>query len=77
VTLDHFVMVRIHARQLIKIEALTIVLDDGSKGVLTYFAGISSLRSSSFAGFLPAIVCDFGSQGCRFEPCRVQIKFQS
>src|SRR5260370_42595286 len=22
-------------------------------------------------------VCDFGSQGCRFEPCRVQSAFQS
>jgi len=22
-------------------------------------------------------LCDFGSQGCRFEPCPVQIKYRS
>jgi hypothetical protein len=26
-------------------------------------------------GSRPAALCDFGSQGCGFEPCRVQIKF--
>jgi hypothetical protein len=34
-------------------------------------------RSGGQFSVLPTLVCDFGSQGCRFEPCRVQIKSQS
>jgi hypothetical protein len=26
-----------------------------------------------FAEFLPSVVCDLGSHGCRFEPCRVRM----
>jgi hypothetical protein len=33
--------------------------------------------SANFADYSEHGFCDFGSQGCRFEPCRVQNKYQS
>src|SRR5215471_16369897 len=35
------------------------------------------LRGFLFTGSPSVEVRDFGSQGCRFESCRVQIKYQS
>jgi hypothetical protein len=57
-------MVRIHASQPIQDQGLVHFSENRLKLPL----GLSVDREVH-----PAKVCDFGSQGCRFEPCRVQV----
>ena len=68
VTLNHFVMVRIHARQVVLNQRLTLFTENAGISILAIFFNFRLVEVK--------LVYDFGSQACMFEPCRVQSESQ-